>query len=89
MEVYVASVAKTADGIAAARERLRTRAREYGVPVLVVNSVGSCEGRPAGGGSMVIGSDGNLVASLDDREQAMLVFDLERGQTRKLPLDIP
>jgi hypothetical protein len=38
---------------------------------------------------MVIGSDGNLVASLDDREQAMLVFDLERGQTRKLPLDIP
>ncbi len=89
MEVYLASVAKTADGIAAARERLRPKAREYGVPVLVVNSVGSCEGRPAGGNSMVIGANGELIDALDDSEQAILIHDLASGIARKLPLAIP
>jgi len=88
MDVYLASVAKTAGGIAAARELLRTRARDFGVPVLVVNSVGSCEGRPAGGNSMIIGSDGEVVAALDDREQAILIYDSTLERADKLPLDI-
>lgn len=87
MDVYVASVAKTADGIAAARERLGSKAREYGVPVLVVNSVGSCEGRPAGGGSMVIGADGEITGTLDGSEQAILIYDLENGCAEKFPLE--
>jgi len=88
MDVYLASVAKTADGIAAARERLRMKAREYGVPVLVVNSVGNCEGRPAGGNSTVIDANGEVIEALDGSEQTVLVFDLESGPARKLPLDI-
>ncbi len=87
MDIYLASVAKTVAGIAAARDRLRIKAREYGVPVLVVNSVGICEGRQAGGGSMAIGVDGSIVDALDDREQALLIYDAARGQTRRLPLD--
>jgi predicted amidohydrolase len=87
MDVYAGSVAKTAEGIAAARERLRIKARRYRSPVLVVNSVGSCEGRPAGGGSMVIDAGGRLVAALDDSEQAMLIYDLEIGRAEKLPLE--
>ena len=88
MEVYVASVAKTVAGIAAAREELVDKARAYEVPVLAVNSVGSCEGQPAGGNSMVIDADGLLVEALDSGEQAMLIHDLESGSTRKLRLDI-
>lgn len=87
MEIYLASVAKTVAGIAAARERLRLKAREYGVPVLVVNSVGSCEGKQAGGGSMAIGGDGSLIGMLDDREQALLIYDSAQGLTRRLRLD--
>jgi len=87
MEVYVASVAKTLPGIAAARDRLRKKALEYGVPVLVVNSVGTCEGKQAGGNSMVIASDGSAIDNLDDREQAMLIYDSASGQTRRLALE--
>lgn len=86
MDIYLASVAKTAEGIAAARESLQTRAREYGVPVLVVNSVGYCEGRPAGGNSTIFCRDGSIVDALDDREQAVLIFDSVSGQACKLPL---
>lgn len=88
MEVYVASVAKTVPGIAAARERLADKAREYAVPVLAVNSVGTCEGQPAGGNSMIIDAKGNLVEALDADEQAILICDLELGRARKLPLDL-
>lgn len=87
MELYVASVAKTVAGIAAARVRLADLARRYAVPVLAVNSVGRCEGRRAGGGSLVIDSGGRVVEALDDREQAILVHDSARGLTRKLSLD--
>jgi len=88
MEVYVASVAKTANGIAAARERLRLKARAFGLPVLVVNSVGSCEGKPAGGGSLFIGADGESIESLDGSEQALLICDLEHARAHRLPLDL-
>lgn len=88
MQVYVASVAKTAAGIAAARERLTSAAMRYAVPVLAVNSVGKCEGKPADGGSMVIDAGGALVQALDGSEQAMLIHDLKRRDTRKLCLDI-
>lgn len=87
MDVYAASVAKTADGIAAARERLGNKAREYGVPVLVVNSVGTCEGKQAGGRSMVIGANGEIVEALDDIEQAILIYDLETGHAEKFTIE--
>lgn len=89
MQAYLASVAKTSAGIAAARKRLATKAREYGVPILAVNSVGTCEGLPAGGNSMVIDASGELVEILGGNEQAMLIYDLDSGQARKLPLAIP
>jgi predicted amidohydrolase len=89
MEVYVASVAKTAAGIAAARERLRAKAREYGVPVLVVNSTGTCEGKRAGGHSMAIDARGELLRALGAGEQAILIHDLEHSGTKVLPLDVP
>ena len=88
MDIYLASVAKTASGIAAARDLLRSRARNYALPVLVVNSVGKCEGLPAGGNSMIIDSGGSIVEALDDREQAILVYDSTLGRAYRLSLDM-
>jgi predicted amidohydrolase len=87
MQAYLASAAKTVAGIAAARERLSIKAGEYGIPVLMVNSVGTCEGKPAGGNSMVIDAGGKLVQALNASEQALLLHDLKRASTRKLALD--
>ncbi len=52
--LYVASVAKTPEGVANARATLSRTARQYRVPALMVNSVGTCEGKLAGGTRQII-----------------------------------
>ena len=86
MDVYLASVAKTAVGIDEAREKMLVRASKYNIPVLVANSVGTCEGKEAGGGSMVIGADGTVICSLDYKEEAVLIYDFKKKNTQKLLL---
>ena len=86
IDVYLASVAKTAVGLDAAREKLLVHASKFNIPVLVVNSVGTCEGKEAGGGSMVIGADGTVICSLDDTEEAILIYDFKIKNTQKLQI---
>ena len=77
--VYLASVAKTPAGVAAARATLAETARRHGVPALMVNSVGTCEGERAGGGSLVIDREGRLVHQLGASDESLLVYDTESG----------
>ena len=77
-EVYLASVAKTLDGVAHARVALAETARRHALPALMVNSVGTCEGAPAGGGSMVLDGSGRLLAQLGATAEGLLVYDTER-----------
>jgi predicted amidohydrolase len=80
-DVYLASVAKTAPGVAAARATLTKTAQNYHIPTLMVNSVGTCEGAPAGGGSLVIDRSGALLAQLDASNEDVLVYDTDTGET--------
>ncbi len=75
--LYLASVAKTADGVSASLSTLSEVARRYEVPVLMVNSVGTCEGKVAGGGSLVIDRTGRLLAQLDKAAEGLLIFDTD------------
>ena len=75
--LYLATVAKTAGGVAEARATLSRTARQYRVPVLMVNSVGTCEGKSAGGGSMVIDHLGSVTARLDSSTEGLLIYDSE------------
>lgn len=75
--LYVASVAKTPEGVAEATATLRRTAQKHRVPVLMVNSVGTCEGKQAGGGSMIIDEQGRLVAQLESSTEGLLVYDTE------------
>ena len=79
--VYVASVAKTPRGVTAARAALSETARRHRIPALMANSVGTCEGEPAGGGSMVIGREGRLLRQLNGSDEAVLVYDTEDEAT--------
>ena len=81
MEVLLATVAKTAGGMDQARQRLSAKARQFNIPILVANSVGTCEGKVAGGNSMVIRADGTVACALNSDEEAMLLYDVkeERG----------
>ena len=86
MDVSLASVAKTAVGIDEAREKMLIHASKFNTPVLVVNSVGTCEGKEAGGGSMVIGADGTVICSLNEKEEAILIYDFKLINTQKLQI---
>ena len=77
MEIYLASVAKTVAGIEKAHETQKRNARIYGVPVLVSNCCGECEGKPAGGSSIVIDQDGSELYSLSCMEEGFIIFDSE------------
>lgn len=76
MQLYLASVAKTAAGIQAAETRLSMQAKRFNVPILVANSVGTCEGKVAGGRSMIIAASGRVLGALDDTEESVLIYDV-------------
>ena len=85
-DVYLASVAKTPRGVAEAEATLAATARRYGAPALLVNSVGTCEGERAGGGSFALGPDGRLLARLGPEAEGVLLVETASGTARAAPL---
>ena len=75
IDIYLATVAKTVHGISEARAVLSEKARRFGLPILLVNSIGRCEGKEAGGGSMVIDDEGGVIGQLGRTDEGFLVYD--------------
>lgn len=67
-EIYLASVAKSASGVANAHQRLATIARENAIPVLMVNNVGPADDFVGAGNSATWNKQGELTAQLDQEE---------------------
>lgn len=74
-EIYLASVAKFARGIAAAHGRLAQIAQTYGMVSLMVNCVGLADGEWCAGQSAVWNRDGQRLAQLDGQNEGMLIYD--------------
>jgi predicted amidohydrolase len=79
--IYIASVAKTAGGVANATERLSEIARKYSMTVLMANCVGRCGRLECTGGSAIWSNTGSLLQQLDDRTEGVLVCDMEMQRT--------
>lgn len=79
-EIYIASVAKTANGVEKACKTLPDIAKKYAAPVLMSNSVGWCEDGLCAGISSVWNSKGELVAQLDDTNEGILIFDTDTNE---------
>ncbi len=75
--IYIASVAKFANGVAQAGERLAEVARQYGMTVLMANSVGLADGGNCAGGTAVWNPNGALLGQLDDQNEGLLIFDTQ------------
>lgn len=73
--VYVASVAKSVDGMDRAFERLATIAREHGMTVLMANCIGVADGVLCGGRSAAWDAKGRLMGQLDATSEGVLVCD--------------
>ncbi len=65
-------------------EVLARRASERGLVIAYTNMVGGQDELVFDGGSMVMGSDGELIASAPHFEEALLIVDLPIASTRKL-----
>ncbi|MFT4031520.1 MAG: carbon-nitrogen hydrolase family protein [Siphonobacter sp.] len=76
-DIYVASVAKSQNGIDKAINHYPTIAKKFSMPVLMSNCVGFCDNFQSVGKSSVWTKQGNLVGQLDDKQEGILIFDTE------------
>lgn len=74
--LYAACVAKPAAAIAKAHLHYAAMARLRGLPIVVANAVGPCDGFVSGGRSAAWRADGSMVASLEADVPGELVLDL-------------
>jgi predicted amidohydrolase len=75
--VYIASVAKSADGIEKAVSRLSEIARKYSMTVLMSNCVGRCDNFESAGRSSIWNDKGLLIGQLDDTNEGIIIFDTD------------
>lgn len=76
-EIYVASVAKSQNGIDKAMTHYPAVAKKFSMPVLMSNCVGYCDNFESVGKSSVWTKQGNLVGQLNEKLEGILIFDTE------------
>ena len=76
-DIYLASVAKSENGVEKAFMHYPTIAKQYEMPVLMSNCVGFCDNFLSVGKSSVWTKDGKLVGQLDDKTEGILIFNTE------------
>jgi predicted amidohydrolase len=82
--VYVASVAKSAQGIAKADAHYPAIARRHSLLVLMANCVGPCDDFEAAGGSAIWNARGELLARLPSTGEGALLLDTATGATQTI-----
>lgn len=79
--IYLASVAKSREGMEKAIERLTTVAKQYSMLTMLVNCVGVNDGVLCGGRSSAWNKEGNLLGQLNDNREGLLFVDTETEET--------
>lgn len=79
-QIYIASVAKSAEGVEKASQTLASIAKKYKAPVLMANSTGYCDDFECAGGSSAWNDKGVLLKQLDDKNEGILIFDTDTQQ---------
>lgn len=85
-EIYLASVAKSQNGINKALAHYPEVAKKYSMPVLMSNSVGFCDNFLSVGHSSVWTEKGQLAGQLDDQSEGIIVFDTDTKEVIKQTL---
>ncbi len=76
-EIYMASVAKTVNGVDKAIKNLSGIASKYSMTVLMANCVGQCNGEQCGGKTSVWNNKGLLEAQLNDTDEGIIIIDTD------------
>ena len=73
--VYLASVAKPQRGIEKAYPYFAKMAKEKGITILMVNSVGFCDDFESAGQSAIWNAEGKLYGQLSEKDAGILIYD--------------
>ena len=82
-QFYLASVAKTAEGVGKAAVRLAQLSKDYAITTLMVNCTGTCDGTTCAGQSAVWNSKGEVLAKPDESREGILLLDTTTGAVIK------
>jgi predicted amidohydrolase len=74
-EIYLASVAKSKNGIEKAFIHYPKVAKKYSMPVLMANCIGECDNFVSAGFSSVWTKEGKLAEQLNNKNEGVLVFN--------------
>lgn len=83
-EIYIASVAKTADGVEKAHKSLSEIAGNYSMIVLMSNCVGHCDNFESAGRTAIWSNKGDLIAQLNSHAEGILIVDIDTQQITEL-----
>jgi len=87
-DIYIASVAKPDRGVSKAHIHFPFMAKEFNIPVLMVNSVGYCDNFLSNGTSSIWNEKGELMEHLDSKNQGLLIYNTELNATETVVLKI-
>ena len=82
-EIYLASVAKSQNGIEKAFAHYPNIAKKYIMPVLMANCIGECDNFVSAGRSAVWTKEGKLADQLDNKNEGIIVFNTETEKVVK------
>lgn len=82
-EIYLASVAKSQNGIEKAFVHYPNIAKKYNMPVLMANSIGECDNFVSVGYSAVWTKEGKLADQLDNKNEGIIIFNTETEKVVK------
>lgn len=85
-DLYIASVAKTRQGVAAAQEVLANTARKYGTITMMCNSIGFQDGDECSGTTSAWNYWGDLIGQLDAGHEGILFVDSQAATSYELDL---
>ncbi|WP_109302410.1 carbon-nitrogen hydrolase family protein [Aquimarina sp. AU474] len=76
-KLYVASVAKTQNGIEKALTHFPKMAKKYNIPIFMSNCIGFCDNFEGAGQSAIWNEKGELIGQLDHKNEGILILDTE------------
>ena len=79
-KIYIASVAKTVDGVKKASEHLSNIAKKYSMLCFMSNAIGHSDNFECGGRSAIWDEEGNMIGQLEDKQEGILIFNLENRE---------
>jgi predicted amidohydrolase len=80
-KIYIASVAKSVEGVDKAVTQLSATANKYSMTVLMSNCVGQCDGEECGGKTSAWDNKGLLAGQLNNLDEGILIIDTNTQET--------